>query len=277
MPKILTIAGSDAGGGAGIQADLKTFQEFNAFGISAITSVVTFNPDTLGSDVFLMPSESVDKQLITGFSADHLAAIKIGMLGQTENIAQVAYYLQKHKPAHLVIDPVMAVKSTTDLFQSRNVADLVRRLFPLATVVTPNLIEAQVLAQMPAFNTLDQLKRAAKTIHDLGPKYVVIKGGSRFPGDQALDLLYDGTNFTMLTSPKLDTDTTHGAGCSFAATITAGLANGLTVKQATYQAKDYVHVGIQQGVYLNKHVGYLWHGAYRNQLLKKETESHDEY
>ena len=264
--QILTIAGSDAGGGAGIQADLKTFEEFNTFGISTITSILSVNPQTEQHALYQIPLEVIDDQLTTAFSGGSLTAVKIGLLGATSTIPLIAERLNMSSPEFLVVDPVAAVKSTTSLLQNNLLNEIISKLFPIATVVTPNLIEAEILSGL-TIRSLNDMKQAAIKIKQLGPKSVVIKGGARLAGAEAIDLVYDGESFTQLTEPMLPYQTNHGAGCSFSAAITANLANGHDLLTSVEISKKYVHEAIKHGIYLNEKTGYVWHGAYRQAQL----------
>ncbi|MDT2864370.1 bifunctional hydroxymethylpyrimidine kinase/phosphomethylpyrimidine kinase [Vagococcus carniphilus] len=264
IKKILTIAGSDAGGGAGIQADLKTFEEYGTFGLSSITSILTVDPGTQLPDIFPIPIDVLEKQVQTAFSGGPVDAVKIGLLGSIEVIDVIEKFLKMNKQPHVVLDPVMAVKVNDNVLQPELVEAMIKRLVPLADIVTPNLVEARILANMEVIETKAQLKEAAKKIYDLGPQSVVIKGGARFPGERATDLFYDGDSFEFIHEEKIETKTNHGAGCSFAAAITAGLGKGLSTFEAVQLAKNYVTSSIQNGLYLNSFTGYVWHGAYLN-------------
>lgn len=263
IKKVLTVAGSDSSGGAGLQADLKTFQEYGTFGFSAITSIVTMNPDE-GWSHFVTPIDSalVEKQLKTIFAGAPLDAMKTGMLGTIETIEITRHYIDKFNMKNIVIDPVMACKGTSELLQPDNVDAMVRLLLPKATITTPNLVEAGILSGLGDLTSVSQMKEAAKKIVELGPKNVVIKGGHRLGTDQAIDLFYDGKTFTLLESELFATDYNHGAGCTFAAATTAGLAKGMPVKKAVETAKNFVAVAIQNGQKINPYLGHVWHGAY---------------
>ncbi|TLG80269.1 bifunctional hydroxymethylpyrimidine kinase/phosphomethylpyrimidine kinase [Vagococcus zengguangii] len=263
IPNVLTIAGSDSSGGAGLQADLKTFQEYGVYGFNAITSIVTMDPQTNWSH-HVTPIEPtlVEQQLTTIFAGKNIKALKTGMLGDIETIDLAADYIEKYTVEHVVIDPVMACKGTTELLQPENVVRLKEKLIPLATVATPNLLEAKFLADMDDITTLPEMKEAAKKIIALGAENVVIKGGKNFDENEAIDLFYDGENFVELRSPKIETNHNHGAGCTFAAATTAGLAKGLTPLEAVTLAKDFVTSAIQNGVTINPFVGHIWHGAF---------------
>ncbi|MBL1228482.1 bifunctional hydroxymethylpyrimidine kinase/phosphomethylpyrimidine kinase [Enterococcus sp. BWB1-3] len=272
IKKVLTVAGSDSSGGAGIQADLKTFQEFGTFGFSALTSIVTMNPDEGWSHLVTpIEPELVEKQLKTIFAGGALDGMKTGMLGTVGAIEITRQYIDKFDMKNVVIDPVMACKGTSELLQPENVAAMVKHLLPKATITTPNLVEAGILSEMGALTSIDQMKEAAKKILLLGPQSVVIKGGHRLPTENAVDLFYDGQTFTLLENKKLATDYNHGAGCTFAAAVTAGLAKGYTVAQAVQTAKEFVAAAIENGQKINPFLGHVWHGAY-NQAENRMTK-----
>ncbi|WEG73902.1 bifunctional hydroxymethylpyrimidine kinase/phosphomethylpyrimidine kinase [Vagococcus intermedius] len=269
IPKVITIAGSDSSGGAGIQADLKTFQEYGVFGFSAITSLVTMNPDEGWSHtVTSLQADIVEAELKTIYAGAPLAALKTGMLGELETIRLTRRYIEAFKQQNVVIDPVMACKGTSDLLQPENVALMTELLLPVATITTPNLIEAGILSGLGELKSVSDMEAAAKKIMNLGVKNVVIKGGKRLAGQDALDLFYDGQAFTYLNNEKYDTDFNHGAGCTFAAAITAGLAKGYSVKDAVILAKKFVAASIKHGLEINPYLGHVWHGAY-NQADKR--------
>lgn len=265
IKKTLTIAGSDSSGGAGIQADLKTFEEYGTFGFSALTTIVTMDPDNNWSHgVTPLDADLLRAQLKTVLSGGPVDAMKTGMLGSVEIIEATRDAIDKYDLKNVVIDPVMVCKGEDELIQPEN-ADAIRELLlPRALITTPNLFEAGQLSGLGKLSTLDDMKEAAKKIIDLGVKYVVIKGGKALKSDKAIDLMYDGTTFTVLETPKIDTNYNHGAGCTFAAAITAGLANGLTVEEAVHKAKDFVTAAIKGGFALNQFIGPVWHGAYNN-------------
>ncbi|MHC5217313.1 bifunctional hydroxymethylpyrimidine kinase/phosphomethylpyrimidine kinase [Enterococcus sp. LJL128] len=272
IKKVLTVAGSDSSGGAGIQADLKTFQEYGTFGFSALTSIVTMDPDEGWSHtVTPIDPELVDKQLKTIFADGALDSMKTGMLGTVEAIEITRKYIDQFHMNNVVIDPVMACKGTSELLQPENVAAMTRLLLPTATITTPNLVEAGILSEMGDLTSVEQMKEAAKKIRLLGPDYVVIKGGHRLQTEKATDLFYDGENFTLLENEKISTDFNHGAGCTFAAAIAAGLAKGFSVEKAVRTAKAFVAAGIKNGQRINPFLGHVWHGAY-NQAEKRMTD-----
>lgn len=272
IKKVLTVAGSDSSGGAGIQADLKTFEEYGTFGFSALTSIVTMDPDENWSHLVTpIDPELVDKQLKTIFAGGPLDAMKTGMLGTIEAIEITRKYIDSFNMQNIVIDPVMACKGTSELLQPENVAAMTRLLLPKATITTPNLVEAGILSEMGDLTSIDQMKEAAKKIRLLGPKNVVIKGGHRLQKEQAIDLFYDGNDFTVLEAELVSTDFNHGAGCTFAAAVTARLAKGYSVVDAVSLAKKFVQSAIKNGQKINPFLGHVWHGAY-NQAENRMNE-----
>lgn len=274
IKKILTIAGSDSGGGSGIQADLKTFEEYGTFGLSSITSILSVNPETKKPAIFPIPIDVVTEQLKTAYSGGTFDSVKIGLLGSLPVISIITNQLQLVGQTKIVLDPVMAVKVNQEVLQPDLVNAMIKNLIPMADVITPNLIEAKILANMSDISTREDLKEAAVKIHKLGATNVIIKGGARFPGLLATDLFYDGSNFHFIEEEKIDTKTNHGAGCSFAAAITAGLGKGLTPYQSVLLAKKYVTSAIKKGFFLNDFTGYVWHGAYQ-EAEKRMTEGVD--
>ena len=238
MKKALTIAGSDSGGGAGIQADLKTFAALGVFGTSAITALTAQN--TVGVEgVYAIPPDFVALQIdavVKDIGAD---AVKIGMLSNRRIIEIVAARVAAHGLQPLVVDPVMVAKSGDALLEPDARDALISLLLPLAAVVTPNLPEAEVLCGFPV-DTMEGMRRAARAIHALGPRCVVVKGGHLAGTDFSTDLFYDGVRFEELSEKRLDTRNTHGTGCTFASAIAARLARGDEMRDAVRGAKRYV-------------------------------------
>ncbi len=255
IPKALTIAGSDSGGGAGIQADLKTFSAFRVFGTSVITALTAQN--SLGvHGVFNVPPEFVAKQIDAVLSDIGADAIKIGMLSTAPIIRAVAARLRAHAERPIVLDPVMIAKSGDPLLQPDAQAALSVEMLPLALVVTPNLHEASALAEMDV-TTEAEMEEAARRILKRGPRYVLVKGGHL--KDAATDILWDGHEFTRFTAVRLDSPHTHGTGCTFSAAIAAGLARGRELRAAVDDAKQYVTAAIREGVQAGRGVGALRH------------------
>jgi hydroxymethylpyrimidine/phosphomethylpyrimidine kinase len=236
-PIALTIAGSDSGGGAGIQADLKTFQRFGVYGTSALTLVTAQN--TLGvREVHLLPPELVAKQIAAVAEDLDVRAAKTGALGSEELVAAVATAVEEHAIPHLVVDPVMISKHGDLLLPEGAVETLKRRLFPGAALVTPNLHEAAALLGGPV-ETEERMRDAARAVYELSAAAVLVKGG-RLRGGEAVDLYYDGDEFVRLAAPHIDTPHTHGTGCTYSAAITALLARGEPLADAVRQAKAYI-------------------------------------
>jgi len=244
VKRVLTIAGSDSGGGAGIQADLKTITALGGFGMSVITALTAQN--TLGvQGVYEIPVEFIEKQFDSVASDIGVDAVKTGMLSSSEIIRSVAGKIRQYKIRKLVVDPVMVAKGGSPLLREEARGTLVKELIPLATVVTPNIPEAEVLAGM-RIATKDNVKKAAVKIHKLGAKNVVVKGG-HLEGD-AMDLLFDGKTFYEFATKRIDTKHTHGTGCTFASAIATGMAQGDGVLEAVKRAKDYVTEAIRFGL-----------------------------
>lgn len=239
-PIALTIAGSDSGGGAGIQADLKTFAAFEVYGASALTAVTAQN--TLGvTAVHELPVDVVRAQIDAVATDLGMNAVKTGMLSSAAIIDAVAERLQHHNARQLVVDPVMVAKGGDRLLREDAVAALASRLMPLALVSTPNAEEAAALCGRPV-ETMEQARGAAEAIHGMGCRYVVVKGGHF--GEDAVDVLYDGSTFTEYPAKRIATTSTHGTGCTFASAVAAGLARGNAVENAVSNAKAYVTAAI---------------------------------
>ena len=239
MPQVaraMTIAGSDSGGGAGIQADLKTFAALGVYGTSAITAITAQNTQQV-TQVLELPVELVAAQIDAIMADIGTDVVKTGMLSSAAIIEVVAAKIREHRLGPVVVDPVMVAKSGDRLLQPEAVEAL-RSLLPLATVVTPNIPEAEVLAGR-GVQTLEEAQEAARAIYALGPQAVVVKGG-HLAGNEATDLLYDGHEFTEMVVERIRTTSTHGTGCTFASAIAVGLAKGLELREAVAQAKEYV-------------------------------------
>ena len=255
MPTALTIAGSDSGGGAGIQADLKTFSAFRVFGTSVLTALTAQNSVGVHG-VFNVPPEFVARQIDAVLSDIGADAVKIGMLSTAPIIRAVAERLSAHGRRPLVLDPVMIAKSGDPLLEADARAALISDVLPLAEVVTPNLHEAAALADM-AVATESDMEEAARRIGALGPRNVLVKGGHL--KDAATDILWDGRAFRRYTAPRLDSPHTHGTGCTLSAAIAAGLARGKALGDAVEEAKRYVTAAIAGGFQAGSGVGALKH------------------
>ena len=239
-PIALTIAGSDSGGGAGIQADLKTFAAFEVYGASALTAVTAQN--TLGvTAIHELPVDVISAQIDAVATDIGMDAVKTGMLSSAAIIETAAERLRHHGVEQLVVDPVMVAKGGDRLLREDAVTALVSRLLPLALVSTPNAGEAAALCGHPV-ETMEQARDAARAIHGMGCRYVVVKGGHF--GEDAVDVLYDGSAFTEFPAKRIPTTSTHGTGCTFASAVAAGLARSNTVEGAVSDAKAYVTAAI---------------------------------
>jgi hydroxymethylpyrimidine/phosphomethylpyrimidine kinase len=241
----LTIAGSDSSGGAGIQADLKTFTVLGVYGMSAITAVSAQN--TLGvKDVIEIDPELIRKQIDTTTSDISADATKSGMLGSVATVEVVEDCITRNKLQPYVCDPVMQAKSGDKLLKDDAISAMIKRLFPLATVITPNLRETAMLTGVERIEpTISVAKDASRRLIDMGAKAVVIKAIEQ--SGQHVDLFFDGREFLEFAAPSQPKDKTHGSGCAFSAAITAGLANRLSLVDAIDQAKQLVTMAIQYG------------------------------
>ncbi|SHE87920.1 hydroxymethylpyrimidine/phosphomethylpyrimidine kinase [Desulfacinum infernum DSM 9756] len=255
IPRALTIAGSDSGGGAGIQADLKTFSALGVFGMSALTAITAQNTVGVQGVVELEP-EFVSAQIRAVVEDIGVDAVKTGMLSSARIIRRVARDVRELGLEKLVVDPVMVAKSGDPLLQPDARDTLIRELLPLALVVTPNLHEASVLVGFPVRDR-QSMEAAARAIKAFGPGYVVVKGG-HLEGEP-MDLLYDGREFVAFQNKRFDTPHTHGTGCTFASAVAAGLAKGLSVPDAVAQAKDYITGAIERGLAIGRGHGPVHH------------------
>jgi hydroxymethylpyrimidine/phosphomethylpyrimidine kinase len=263
VPRVLIIAGSDSGGGAGIQADLKTVSALGAFGMTAITALTAQNTTGVYGVLEIEP-EFVVMQIEACVSDIGCDAAKTGMLASSAVIDAVAAAISDRRVAPLVVDPVMIAKSGASLLKPDAIAALRTKLLPLAAVVTPNLHEAGALTGRE-IKTLAQMKEVARAIRDLGPENVVVKGGHL--ENIAADVFYDGREFTEFRAERIDTKNTHGTGCIFASAIAANLAHGKTVRESVTAAKDFITAAIRAGLAIGKGYGpadpmaTLYHGA----------------
>jgi len=256
-PVALSIAGSDSGGGAGLQADLKTMSAFGVFGVTVVTAVTAQNT-TAVTHVHQVPVEMVDAQIDAVLDDFEVLATKTGMLGTDGCVKAVARRAAAGHLPRLVVDPVMVASTGRVLLAEEGVAAYRRELLPHAVVATPNLWEAALLAgsaPTPAHD-VDAMADMARRIHKLGPAYVLVKGG-HLPGVEShdtgpapgrvADVLYDGREVRVLTRPHVDTPNTHGTGCSLSAAVAARLAVGAAVESAIAEAKDFVHAALRGG------------------------------
>ena len=248
MKKAFTIAGSDCSGGAGIQADLKTFSANGIFGMSVIVSVVAENTSRVISVEDISP-EMIKNQIDAVFEDIEVDAVKVGMLSSEICMKTVAEKLRQYKPKYTVIDPVMVAKGGHALMKPEALEALKTEVIPLAYVLTPNIPEAETITEM-SIESQEDVQEAAKKIYSLGAKNVLIKGG-HLSGD-AIDLLYDGKSFYTFTTERINTKNTHGTGCTFSSAIAANLANGLTLNKAVEKAKTYITTAIEHSLSIGK-------------------------
>ncbi|WP_248924798.1 bifunctional hydroxymethylpyrimidine kinase/phosphomethylpyrimidine kinase [Paenibacillus hamazuiensis] len=263
--KALTIAGSDSGGGAGIQADLKTFQMLEVYGMSAITAITAQN--TLGvHGIYDIPLEGIEKQLDAVITDIGVDAAKTGMLSQPEVIELVAAKIKQYGVSRFVVDPVMVAKGGASLL-AQSAQDALRTLLlPLAAVVTPNIPEAEVITGK-SIATLADMKDAAKCIvEQFGARAAIVKGG-HMEGEPT-DVMYDGSEFRLLTAERYETRHTHGTGCTFSAAITAGLAKGQPLAAAVETAKAFITEAIRDELGIGGGHGPTNHWAYWRKMQR---------
>ncbi len=256
IPVGLTIAGSDSGGGAGIQADIKAMQANGVFAASVLTAITAQNTQAVTAALDL-PVDLIAAQFDAVCSDIHVDAAKTGMLSSEAIIDVVAAKIKEWKLAPLVVDPVMISKSGYPLLKPEAMEALKTKMLPLATVVTPNAYEAAHLAGMEV-RTVEDAREAARRIYDLGPQTVLVKGG-HIRGKEAVDLLYDGETFHVFSAPYVDTPHTHGTGCTYASAIAANLARGFSLLEAVDRAKRYVTEAIRHGLPIGKGHGPTHH------------------
>jgi pyridoxine kinase len=262
MIKIATIAGSDSSGGAGLEADLKTFEEYGLYGMAAVTLIAAMNPDNNWShNVFPVGEEALRSQLETVFKGVGAAAAKTGMLGTFYAVDMAREYLEKYKIENYVLDPVMVCKGAGEALNPELNAEVEKKLLPLAEVATPNLFEAEQLSGIREITGIEQMKEAARIIHVKGARHIFVKGGAKLKEaveadpPKAVDIFFDGKEFEILEEDLVHTTWTHGAGCTVSAAIAAGLARGLPVRDAVRLAKKFITESLKAGFALNKWVG----------------------
>ena len=251
----MTIAGSDSGGGAGIQADLKTFSALGVYGASTLTAITAQNTVAVTA-VHELPTDLIAAQIEAVVTDIGIDAAKTGMLSSSSIVRAVAGEIQRHRIEKLVVDPVMVAKSGDPLLQQEAVDSVRTSLVPLAALVTPNVPEAETLAGRKIESDED-MREAARIIIGMGARAVVVKGGHR--DGPATDIFYDGSNFTEFSSERFDTVNTHGTGCTFASAAAAGLAQGKSVLDAVAQAKEFVTEAIRHSYPLGQGHGPVHH------------------
>ncbi|MCI9320758.1 MAG: bifunctional hydroxymethylpyrimidine kinase/phosphomethylpyrimidine kinase [Lachnospiraceae bacterium] len=264
MKKVLSIAGSDCSGGAGIQADLKTFSAYGVFGMSVIVSVVAENTSRVTAIQDITP-DMIGRQIDAVFEDIGADAVKVGMLSSPECMDAVAAKLKQYKPANVVIDPVMYAKNGCPLMDLEAIDTLIDDMIPLADVLTPNIPEAEKITGMKILS-LGDMEAAARRIYAMGTKTVVVKGGHGV-GD-AVDVLFDGKQLCHFGTTRINTRNTHGTGCTFSSAIAAGLAKEMSVREAVEKAKSYITTAIEHSLSIGRGNGPIHHfyDLYRNGL-----------
>ncbi len=240
--RALSIAGSNSRGGAGVQADLKAFQECGVYGMGVITTVVTLQADGRRG-IYPLPVEVIEEQITAAIEGIGVEALKTGVLYDSQIIDRVASLLEKYQVQRIVVDPVILTKRGDSLFRQEATETLKKKLLPLATVVTPNVPEAEHLSGL-SIKSVEDMKKAAVKISELGSKYVFVKGG-RLEGEMAVDVLYDGQQFSLFEAERIPTLHTNGAGCNVSAMITAELAKGKSVEKAVERAKAMITAAVR--------------------------------
>ena len=257
VPRALTIAGSDSGGGAGIQADLKTFTALRVFGMSVITAVTAQNTTSvLGIET--IPPEQIKLQIDAVVNDIGIDAVKIGMLSSKEIALSVSEKVQEYNIRKIVLDPVMVTSGGEPLLDLDAKEVLVKELLPKTYIITPNIPEACELSGIE-INSVEHMKKAAQIIKQLGPENVLIKGGHLDKTSEAIDIFYDGKQFYEYKTDRINTKNTHGTGCTYSAAICAGLAKGLSIMDAVREAKNYISHAIENSFDLGKGHGPLNH------------------
>ncbi|KAI0565163.1 Phosphomethylpyrimidine kinase [Gracilaria domingensis] len=270
VPCVLTVAGSDSGGGAGIQADLKTFTALKVYGASVITALTAQNTKGV-QDVHVPPVAIIEKQLKSVLSDIHITALKTGMLPTSDVIRCTAEAIRQYNVPYVVVDPVLVATSGDSLVISETRDALVREMFPVATIITPNLPEAEKLSGMSIESTSD-LRRACQKLIEMGCRNVLLKGGhiiemkgngnmsyDNVDMSVASDIFYDGRDFEVFTGPRIETKNTHGTGCTLAAALASFLAHGENLRDAVRSAKEFVFRGIKDGIEVGHGNGPLNH------------------
>lgn len=255
MKKVLSIAGSDCSGGAGIQADLKTFSAHGVFGMSVIVSVVAENTSRV-IDIQDVSPDMIEKQIDAVFEDIDVDAVKVGMLSQPECMTSVAGRMEQYAPSNIVIDPVMYAKNGCPLMNPDAIDTLIKTVIPLADLVTPNIPEAEKITGIE-INNIEDMKRSAKAIYKMGCKNVLVKGGHAT--GNALDILFDGDQYYSFDAQRINTKNTHGTGCTYSSAIASNLALGCDVQEAVHRAKEYITTAIQHSLSIGKGNGPTHH------------------
>ncbi|MFC4735021.1 bifunctional hydroxymethylpyrimidine kinase/phosphomethylpyrimidine kinase [Bacillus daqingensis] len=273
MKTALTIAGSDSGGGAGIQADLKTFQELGVFGTSAITALTAQN--TVGvQGVFPASPEALEAQITSVLDDIGAHSVKTGMLFDSERIEITASFAAEGRLPALVVDPVMVSTTGAELLKEEARTTMTEKLFPHASLITPNIPEAEMITGMSG-SSLQVRKEMARELLKFGSEAVLLKGGHEPDAATITDILFDGAEFHYLSVEKIETKHTHGTGCTYAAAVAAYLAQGKSMKDAVFAAKQFIHQAILHAHSVGEGAGPVHHAAHRTAdkpFIKMEVE-----
>lgn len=249
IKKCLTIAGSDCSGGAGIQADLKTFSAHGVYGASIITSVVAENTSRVVS-VHNVPVKEIEAQIDAVFEDIEIDSVKIGMLPTVETVKAVAAKLEQYKPKFVVFDPIMFATSGDALSEKNVPTAFIDYLFPLSDLITPNIIEAEEFTG-GYIDDIPNMEEAGRILCEYGANAVLVKGGE-LDGEDSFDVLFDGKNYTTFTAKRIDSPNTHGTGCTLSSAIAANIALGQSLVEAVRNAKDYVTAAIENSYTVGK-------------------------
>jgi len=253
MKKALTIAGSDCSGGAGIQADLKTFAAYGVYGMSAIVSIVAENTSRV-IDIEDVSADMIKKQIDAVFEDIEVDAVKIGMLSKEECMLAVLEKIKQYNPKNVVVDTVMYAKNGCPLMNPDSIDFLIEKIIPVADIITPNVPEAEKISGMKIVN-IEDMKKACINIQKMGCKAVLIKGGHLLPDEDSEDILFDGKKFYDYKSKRINTKNTHGTGCTLSSAIAANLALGKNIEEAVHNAKNYITMAIEHSLDIGKGYG----------------------
>ena len=268
MKKVLTIAGSDCSGGAGIQADIKTISAHGCYAMSVIVSVVAENTNRV-IDIQNINTDIIEKQIDAIYEDIEIDAIKIGMLNNEEIMSSIAKKIKQLNLKNIVIDPVMYATNGAPLMSMNSIDALIKLIIPLATVLTPNIPEAEKISNMK-ITTIKDMEESAIKIYKMGCKNVLIKGGHL--NNDATDILYDGNEFNYFKSSKIETKNTHGTGCTLSSSIASNIALGYPIKEAITKSKEYITTVIKHSLPIGKGHGPTNHfyELYKNNNMKTE-------
>jgi hydroxymethylpyrimidine/phosphomethylpyrimidine kinase len=251
MKNVLTIAGSDTCGGAGIQADLKTFSAHGVYGMSVITAVTVQNTQAV-YDVQDINKDIVSGQIKAIYEDIDVEAVKIGMVSQIDTIKAIREGLEKYNAKNIVLDPVMISKSGYNLLNPKSKETLIRELIPIADVVTPNIHEARAISGIDIYG-IEDMEKAAREIFNMGPKNVLVKGGHL--QEEAIDVLFDGKEIKLFKGSRIHTKNTHGTGCTLSSAIASNIALGYSIEESVKRAKEYINIAIEHSLDIGKGVG----------------------